>query len=222
MQQIFIIDDHPIVRSGITLILENTPGIEIIGEAGTIPEAREFLSHQKPDLVLLDLFLEEQSGLEFLKELRANDPKVKVLILSMMEPSTYAKRVLKAGAKGFVAKAQASEELLAAIDLVLSGHVYLSSQVALQLATQTIHPESDYSPHSELACLTDRQLQIFELVGQGLTQTQIADSLGIERRTVESHKAQIRDRLNCQTMAELNAKAAHGSGTDRTAPAVSR
>lgn len=211
MKKIYLIDDHPIVRSGIIRMLERTPGLNIIGEAGSIPEAREFLSHFQPDLILLDILLENENGLEFLKELRANDPKVKVLILSMMEASTYAKRVLKAGAKGFVAKAQATEELVAAIDQVLSDQIYLSPKVALQLASETIHPENNQAPHPELTCLTDRQLQIFQLVGQGLTQTQISDRLGIERRTVESHKAQIRDRLNCQTMAELNAKAARFS-----------
>lgn len=211
MKKLYLIDDHPIVRSGIIRMLERTPGINVIGEAGSIREAREFLSHYQPDLILLDILLENENGLEFLKELRANDPKVKVLILSMMEASTYAKRVLKAGAKGFVAKAQATEELVAAIDQVLADHIYLSPKVALQLASQTIHSENNHAPHPELTCLTDRQLQIFQLVGQGLTQTQISDRLGVERRTVESHKAQIRDRLNCQTMAELNAKAARFS-----------
>ena len=211
MKKIYLIDDHPIVRSGLIRMLERTPDMNVIGEAGCIGEAREFLSHHQPDLILLDILLENESGLEFLKELRANNSKDKVLILSMMEASTYAKRVLKAGANGFVAKAQATEELVAAINQVLSDHIYLSPKVALQLASLTIHPENGQAPHPELTCLTDRQLQIFQLVGQGLTQTQISDRLNIERRTVESHKAQIRTRLNCQTMAEMNAKAARFS-----------
>jgi len=213
MHKIFIIDDHPIVRSGIIRLLERTPGMEICGEAGSIREAREFLAQKVPDLILLDILLENESGLDFLKELKANGSKAKVLVLSMMEASVYARRVLKAGAKGFVAKAQATKELAQAINEVLAGHAYLSPQIALQLATEINLPANEKTRNSELACLTDRQLQIFQLIGQGLTQRQIADRLKIQPRTVESHKAHIRDRLNCQTMAELNSKAGRESST---------
>jgi len=215
MNQIFIIDDHPIVRSGISNLLLSLPGHAICGEAATIPEARALLESITPDLILLDILLKEGSGLDFLKELRANKHPAKVVILSMMDEVVYAERALRAGADGFVMKEQAVTEVELAIKTALAGQTYLSAEVAQQIALRATHNSASQTRDRDLATLTDRELQVFELIGRGLTSKQIASDLSLATTTIQSHKQHIRNKLNCHTMAELNRSAAkfvEGSG----------
>lgn len=192
-KRILIIDDHPVMRFGLVQLIKAQPDLEICGEAGTAAEAMEFFERDVPDLALLDLSLPDKNGLELLKDIRARFENVEVLVVSMHDEALYAERVLRSGAKGYVMKEEAGERLVEAIDCVLGGKVFVSPRMSARIIE--MFSGGTKASLSPLERLTDRELEVFELVGQGKGSRDIAELLHVSPRTVDAHRAHIKEKM---------------------------
>lgn len=201
-KRVLIVDDHPIVRDGLTLMISGQDDLVVCGEAGSLSDALTAVQRHKPDLVLVDVFLEGSNGIELTKQLHMRDPDLPVLVLSMHDETVYAERALRAGAVGYVMKQQASRAILDAIRTVLRGETYLSDRIRTLLAdaARNLREQRRELP---LTRLSDRELDIFERIGHGRSRQKIADSLGISVKTFEAHRSHIREKLNLGSSAEL-------------------
>ena len=200
--RIFLVDDHPIVRRGIQLLIGMERDLSICGEAERAPAALEQIRKLNPDLVVVDLALKESSGLDLVKELRVQCPTVKVLVFTMHDEPLYAERVLKAGAHGYVTKEEGSEKAVAAIRTVLEGKPYLTGRLAERmLETMTGFARSRSS--GTLESLSDRELEVLDLIGHGLGSQQIARQLKLSVKTIESHREHIKAKLGLRRSTEL-------------------
>jgi DNA-binding NarL/FixJ family response regulator len=195
MMRVLVVDDHPLVRAGISLLLGHQDDMEAVGEAGTAAEAIELAGRMAPDIVLLDVTLPGGSGLECLPQLLAAAPQARVLMLSMHEDPNYVRAALGAGASGYVLKDAAYEELVDAIRSVAAGHAYVAPSLGAKLAVQATHQEDDE--------LSDREREVLALLAGGYTNQEIASRLFVSVRTVESHRAHILVKLRLSTRAEL-------------------
>lgn len=196
---ILIVDDHPVVALGIEKLLEQRNDFRTQkAEDGT--QMFRSIEASMPDLVLLDISLPGVHGIELLKQIRAQYPKLPVLMLSMHDESLYAVRSLRCGANGYVMKHAVPETLLSAIDMVLDGGLYLSPQMEKRMSNQ-FRPTS--RPPSPLENLSDRELEVFALYGEGKTTRQIAEVLHLSIKTIESHRAHIKEKLNLKNSTEL-------------------
>jgi DNA-binding NarL/FixJ family response regulator len=204
-RRIFLVDDHPLVRRGVADVIAGEPDLEICGEAGDVAEAMHELERTVPDLVVVDLSLKSGHGIELIENIKARDPRVKTLVSSMHDETLFAERVLQAGAMGFVSKQEPPETLVQAIRQVLRGEVYLSSRMTSRLlhrvATGTVQQENPIQSFS------NREIEVFEMIGQGLTIQQIAVRLHLSPKTVETHREKIKQKLNVKSSAELNRRA---------------
>jgi DNA-binding NarL/FixJ family response regulator len=192
--KIFLVDDHPLVRERLTALIQQETDLEVCGEAADAPAALSLISRLKPDLVVLDISLKHSHGLELLKDLKALNPKLAVLILSMHDESLYAERALQAGAMGYITKEEATVSVLSAIRKVLNGQVYLSEQMSARMMTKMIGRKK-ITPGSPLDVLADRELEVYQMIGRGLGTRQIAEELRLGIKTVESYRARIREKL---------------------------
>lgn len=197
MKKIFLVDDHPMLLEGLLRLIEQKPDCEVCGEASTSAAALEAIPRVNPDLVVMDISLPDKSGLELIKDLHALVPGLNVLVFSMHDEMLYAERVVRAGAKGYLMKGAPNEQLSAAIDRVLSGGLYLSSRVSNHI----LNGLSSNRTNGQLGAvglerLTDRELEIFELIGRGRSSGQIADQLFISPRTVDAHRCNIKSKLS--------------------------
>jgi DNA-binding NarL/FixJ family response regulator len=201
-RRIFIVDDHPIFRTGILQLINNHPGLVVCGEAETMQEAVEEIDRMKPDLVVTDISLKGNSGIELIKSLHTIFPDIQTLVLSMHEESLYAERALRAGARGYVMKQEASESVLTAIEAVLGGGIYLSEPMNSALIRKLVGgaPPATVSP---ISILSDRELEIFQLIGRGVGTRQISDELHLGIKTVESHRANIKKKLGLKSAPAL-------------------
>lgn len=200
--RILIVDDHPIVRQGLAKLIEQESGLKICGEAEDAPQALERLSRSRADLAIVDLSLKGGSGLELVKKIRARFPRLPVLVLSMHEESLFAERVLKAGGLGYVMKQEAPAKLVTAIRRVLGGDIYVSDKVAERIVRSFVRgrPPKAASP---LALLSDRELEVFQLIGRGLGTRQVAKALYLSARTVETYRRRLKQKLALRSAAEL-------------------
>lgn len=193
-KKILIVDDHALVREGMQRILEAETDLEVAGTAGSTSEALALVETVEPDIVVSDLTLPDQSGLELIKNLKALHPLLPVLVVSMHDESIYAERVLSAGGRGYLMKDSAVENISTAIRTVLGGGVYVSpATTARFLETMTGNSEEKYS--LPLQRLSDREIEIFELIGHGKNSHEIAEQLRIATRTVDTHRRNIREKL---------------------------
>lgn len=193
-KRILIVDDHALVREGMQRILEAESDIEVAGTAGSTSEALQLVEAVNPSIVVSDLTLPDQSGLELIKDLKVLHPKIPVLVVSMHDESIYAERVLAAGGRGYLMKDSAVENISAAIRTVLGGGVYVSpATTARFLETLTGNNEEKYG--LPLQRLSDRELEVFELIGHGKNSHEIAEQLRIATRTVDTHRRHIREKL---------------------------
>lgn len=199
MIRILIADDHAIVRRGIRQLLAEVPEITQIGEAQNAQEVSTLLRTQRWELVMLDLALPDKNGLEVLKDIKREYPKLPVLILSMHPEDLYALRLLKAGAVGYLTKESAPDELLTAIRKVLNGGRYISSQLAEQLVFD-LNTDSDRPLHESLS---DREYQVLCLIASGKTISEVADHLAISVKTASTYRARILEKMRMRTNAEL-------------------
>jgi DNA-binding NarL/FixJ family response regulator len=200
-KQILIVDDHPMMREGLRGVINREPDLLVCGEAANANQALEAVQRLAPDLALVDINLPGKSGLELVKDLKALHPGVVVLALSMHEEALYAERMLRAGASGYITKQQPPGELLRAIRQVLDNRVYVSQEASESLLRRfSGRPQKRRSP---MEVLTDREFEIFQLLGKGQSPKDIAGQLCLSPKTVAVHSANIRRKLNLKTNARL-------------------
>jgi DNA-binding NarL/FixJ family response regulator len=200
--RVFLVDDHPIVRQGLSLLIDHQPDLMVCGMAADTRSAMTDVPGSKPDIVVADLSMPGPDGLELIKSLRALLPGLPVLVLSMHDETLYAERVLKAGARGYVMKHEAETNIINALRRILDGSIYLSPAMTNRLLRK-VSDHGNATPPSGIATLSDRELQIFEMLGHGLRPNKIAKELGIGIKTVETHVGRIRAKLGLRHAHEV-------------------
>ncbi len=205
-RRVLVVDDHPIIRQGLVLLIDGEPDLIVCGQAEAAQPAAAAIASLRPDIVILDISLGGQDGLELLKQIRARDGDLPVLILSMHDESIYAERALRAGANGYIMKQEATDLVLTAVRRILDGQVYLPDRVASRMLRQYARGVS-VEARSPLASLSDRELEVFRLIGGGSSTRQIADTLHLSVKTVESYQAHIKEKLALRTAHELHHRA---------------
>lgn len=199
---ILIVEDHPIVRQGLAQLVNHEKDLTVCGVAEDPKQAVEQIELLQPELVLLDISLKGGNGIELLKNIKVRFPKTLVLMLSMHDEALYAVRALRAGASGYVMKQEATEKVLTAIRHVLNGEIYLSDRMEKKMMQQLVGGRSSRTG-SPLEDLSDRELEVFGLIGQGHGTRQIAEQLHLSIKTIESHRAHIKEKLNLRNANEL-------------------
>jgi DNA-binding NarL/FixJ family response regulator len=214
--KVFLVDDHPIVRQGLGLLINREPDLAVCGEAEDAQSALQRMASAQPDLMVIDISLDGPDGLELLKTIRLKEPILPVLILSMHEESTYAERSLRAGANGYIMKQEATERVLVAIRRILEGKVYLSERLTNKMLEQFVHGAGS-SKNNPLTTLSDRELEVYRLIGAGHGTRQIADELHVSVKTVESYQAHIKEKLSLRNARELLQHAIESSLSEKSA-----
>jgi DNA-binding NarL/FixJ family response regulator len=201
--EILIVDDHPLVREGLTALISKQRDFSLCGEASGIAEARELARATKPNVAIVDLKLNDGNGIALIKELAERYADMKVLALSMHDETLFAERALRAGAAGYVSKHDAGRTIIHAIRTVLEGGVYLSERMANRMITRSVGLNKQPKTSSPLEQLSDRELEIFEMIGDGLTSREIAEELDVSQRTIDTHRENIKQKLNLKNAVEL-------------------
>jgi DNA-binding NarL/FixJ family response regulator len=197
-----MVDDHAIVRHGMGVLLQTSPDLAICGEAGDYDEALAALHSLKPDVAVIDLILKERSGLDLIREARAQGVTCPLLVMSMHDETTHAEKSLRAGAQGYVMKEHADEVLVEALHTVLDGGMYISNAIKSRML-QTYIDGEDTQEETGIESLTDREKEIFECLGRGMTTRKIAELFALSTRTVEVHRARIKKKLKCENAAQV-------------------
>jgi DNA-binding NarL/FixJ family response regulator len=200
--RILVVDDHPMVREGLVRLISQQADLVCCGEAGTVRETMTAVDSHRPDLVILDLRLKGEDGLELIKSLKSQFPDLRILILSQYEAPLYAERALRAGALGYVVKEEAAAEVLNAVRTVLAGQVYLTRGMAALLLHKFVGPAGKSSQEG-VQQLTDRELHVLHLLGAGYSTREIATELKLSFKTVETHRENIKRKLGLQGAAAL-------------------
>ncbi len=190
---IFIVDDHPIVRQGLALLINREPDLAVCGDAEEASSALRLIEELQPDLIVVDISLNGPDGLDLLKNIRARDPNLPVLMLSMLDESLYAERSLRAGANGYIMKQEATDRVLVAIRRILDGEIYVSDRMANRMLHRFVGGAQQVEKRSPISDLSDRELEVFRLIGDGHGTRQIAQELHISVKTVESYQAHIKE-----------------------------
>ncbi len=202
--RVLLVDDHPFLRQGVALSIQGIQGIEVCGEAPDSATALRLVNELKPDVVVTDLTLPDKSGIELIRILKERHPGLNILVLSMHDEDVYAERSLRAGAKGYLMKSRGPDNLVNAIRDVASGRIYVSADLAQRLLSMLTHAPAPVSDREdELRELSDREFEVFELIGRGKTAKEIAHMLGISSKTVDVHRTNIRQKLHIQTNPDL-------------------
>lgn len=201
-KKILLVDDHPLMRRGQADLLNREPDLAVCGEAGTAREAMEAIAKLKPDLALVDMALPDKDGLELIKDIQALHPGLPVLAMSMQDESLYAQRVLRAGGRGYVMKQEGPERLAAAIRTVLGGQVALSPRMSAKALESMVGPSGEVGGGPE-AKLTDRELEVVRLFGEGWSTDEIAGRLHLSPKTVDVHRGHIKEKLGFKTTPEF-------------------
>jgi DNA-binding NarL/FixJ family response regulator len=200
--RVLLVDDHPIVRQGLALLIDREADLCVCGEADGAHSAFHAITTLRPDLVVLDISLNGPDGLDVLKEIRTKTTNLPVLILSMHDESIYAERAMRAGANGYIMKQEATEKVLVAIRRILQGDVYLSDRLTSTMLQQYVRGAAP-AKGSPLVNLTDRELEVFRLIGEGHGTRQIAEELHLSVKTIESYQAHIKEKLALRNAREL-------------------
>jgi len=199
--RVLLVDDHPIVRQGLSQLINQESDMTVCGQAEDAGSAFHAITVYRPDIVVLDISLNGPDGLTVLKEIRLSDAALPVLVLSMHDESLYAERALRAGANGYIMKQEATERVLEAIRRIRAGEVYVSDRIAKRLLRQVV--SSPLAGKSPMEALTDRELTVFRLIGKGRGTREIADDLHVSVKTVESYQAHIKEKLSLHNAREL-------------------
>jgi len=199
---ILIVDDHPLVRKGIRSLLEQEADFSVAGEAASRGEVLDFLRKQLPSLILLDISLQGSDGIEVTKAIRCEFEKVPILIVSMHDEALYAERALRAGANGYIMKQEVAESVIKAIRQVLSGKIYVSDNMRQKVLRDLTQPSSDIKS-SPIERLSDRELEVFRLIGEGRGTREISEALHLSIKTIETYRAHIKEKLSIKSAAEL-------------------
>lgn len=200
--RILIVDDHPIVREGLSARIDSQPDLEVCGEASGINDALSQYRSLSPDLTLVDIQLEDGNGIELIKEIYSHNPAAKMLVVSAFDESLYAQRALRAGALGYVNKRELQDKVIDAIRTTLRGERYVSPKIMQQLLSQVVSNKSavDEDPVQRLS---DRELEVFQLIGHGKTTAAIASQLQLSVHTIDTHREKLRHKLGAQNSNEL-------------------
>ncbi|MFO1511979.1 MAG: response regulator transcription factor [Verrucomicrobiota bacterium] len=201
-KKILLVDDHPLMRRGQADLLSREQDLMVCGEAGTAREAMEAIAKLKPDIVLMDMALPDKEGLELIKDIQAIHPGLPVLAMSMQEESLYAARVLRAGGRGYVMKAEGPERLVAAIRTVLSGQIAVSPRMSAKILESVAAPSGKVGGGPE-SKLSDRELEVMRLFGEGWSTEEIAQRLHLSPKTVDVHRMHIKEKLELKTTPEF-------------------
>lgn len=204
--RVFLVEDHPVTREGFAQLIKMEDDLEVCGQAGTAQEATVLIDRLTPDLVILDLLLARTNGMELIKKLLSRRAELRILVLSTHDESLYAERALRAGAKGYVMKSEPTECVFRAIRQVLRGRVFLSERMNERLLGRLTGGHLEQQT-SDVLLLSDREMEVFQLIGQGQSTTQIAANLHVSPSTVATHRNHIMEKLNLETMAELMRRA---------------
>ncbi len=205
-KKIFVVDDHPIMRMGYSFLLNREPDMEVCGEAGNVAEARERIPQCTPDLVIADISLNGTSGIELVKQLTTDSPEIMIIVVSMHDESLFAERALRAGARAYIMKSEVDAVLISALRTVLNGGFYLSENMNSKILSGYARGET-VSPPSLLNQLTDRELEVFELQGRGLTTKEIGEAMHISPKTVETYRGRIKTKLCLDSTTALTHRA---------------
>jgi len=200
---VIIIDDHPLFSRGLAQLIETQENFKVLGMAKDRNEALDLLNKVTPDLAIVDLNLGQEDGLELIKDIIIIHPKTKILVLSMHDERFYAERALKAGAKGYIMKEEAETQVINAIQTVAKGEIYLSEEEKKRINEAATDKSSSKDSFDLIATLSDRQLQIFTLIGKGLGTVEIANKLNLSIKTIDTHKENIKAKLHCASSGEL-------------------
>jgi DNA-binding NarL/FixJ family response regulator len=214
-KRILVVDDHPIVRQGLALLINREPDMLVCGEAEEAMAAMHVLSSARPDLLIVDISLNGPDGIDLLKSVRLTHPSLPVLILSMHDESIYAERALRAGANGYIMKQEATENVLVAVRRILSGEIYVSARIANQMLQHYITGSGSLR-NSSIADLSDRELEVFRLIGEGHGTRQIAEELHLSVKTVETYQAHIKEKLSLRSSRELMQHAIQWAMSEKT------
>jgi DNA-binding NarL/FixJ family response regulator len=205
---VYLVDDHPLVRKGLAALIQGEEDLEICGVAEGASEAMAEIQRIKPDLVIVDLSLKSGNGIELIKHIHAVLPELRILVFSFHNESIYAERVIQAGALGYLSKEASTGDLLDAIHQVLEGRLVLSAEMTERLLKRKLRGESTASGDA-ITQLSDRELEVFELLGEGLSTRQIAQRLGLSIKTIDSHRDNIKQKLDVKNANELIQRAVH-------------
>jgi DNA-binding NarL/FixJ family response regulator len=200
--RVFLVDDHPLVRQALKQAMRHERDMEVCGEADDKDDALKGIAVSEPDLAIVDLRLRDSDGLELVRDLRDQHPKVLSLVLSMQDESMTAERAVRAGARGYISKREAPGKIIEAVRKVLGGEIYWSEKAAAQVASRIALPSRAAST-SAVDCLSERELQVFEQIGLGHSTNEISDSLHIDISTVETYRSRIKEKLNLKSGSEL-------------------
>jgi DNA-binding NarL/FixJ family response regulator len=196
-RKVFLVDDHPLVREWLSNLINRQPDLHVCGEAGSAPQARERIEAAEPDIAVVDITLEKGSGLELIKELRMLRPKMAVVVLSMHDESLYAERAMRAGARGYLVKKETTKKILLVVRGVLEGKRYVGGQFVEGVA------EGRKAAASPVEDLSDRELEVFRMIGRGMKTREIGESLHISMKTVQVYCARIKEKLNLADATQL-------------------
>lgn len=201
-RKIFLVDDHPVTRQGVAMLINQEPDFVVCGEADNGPLAVELIPKAQPDMAIIDITLKTTSGIELLKDLKVLMPDLPVLVMSMHDESLYAERALRAGARGYVMKHEPSETVLTAIRRVLSGELHLSERVKEKMLNRLAHRRKDAVAFS-MDTLSDREMEVFQLIGNGYGTRQIAERLNLSVKTIDSYREHLKLKLRLESGAHL-------------------
>ena len=202
MKKIVIVDDHPIVREGFEKLINNEKDFNVAGTAETAAEAVELIQAENPDVVMLDLSLKESSGIELIKDLQVICPEVRILVVSLHDEEIYAERVLRAGAKGFIMKAEAVDDIITAVRKVAAGEIYLSSKMQSKMI-EIMTSGRKVNNLNPIDILSDRELEVFQMIGTGMKTKNIAENLKLSVKTIETYKSHLKLKLQIKDGVEL-------------------
>ncbi|HBA84084.1 MAG TPA: DNA-binding response regulator [Verrucomicrobia bacterium] len=201
-KRVLLVDDHPIVRHGLSMLIEQEPDLSVCGEADDACQALEAVKKLHPDIVLVDLSLRETSGLDLIKDLKIRHPAIPALVLSMHDESLYAERALRAGARGYLMKQQAVANIAVAIRRVLAGEVHISKAIINKMLNKVTDNAAEASL-TRIDSLSDRELEVFQLLGQGYGTREIAERLHLSVKTIESYREHLKQKLEISSASEL-------------------
>jgi len=206
--RVFIVDDHPVVRSGLSVIVSSQPDLVVCGDAESARQARKRIVECRPDIILIDVSLADASGIDLIKELRGWYPDLRVLVVSMHDENLYAERALRAGAHGYVMKDAAPDRLVAAIRKIMGGGIFVSPAMTTRLLSRIAGGDAS-AERLPMALLSDRELEVFEFIGRGMRTRDVADTLHLSVKTVESHRSNIKRKLKLPNAIALLQYATH-------------
>jgi len=200
--KVLVVDDHPLVREWLATLINQQSDLQVCGEADSAPKALQMIGEVKPEIAIVDISMEGGSGLELIKNIKASHPGVMIIVLSMHDEALYAERALRAGARGYIMKREATKRVLQAIRCVLGGKLYLSDKMAMAMAEKFVEGRPS-APSSSVEELSDRELEVFQLLGHGYSTRRIAEELHVSVKTIQAFCARIKEKFKLASATEL-------------------